>query len=239
LKTKKSSPKNSKKWAKSKKRESKKTGSKKTKIKIRKIKNVKNLKNLKKKKELKVEKELTPEKIEKKEASIEEKKEVQTILADACSRQLLIDLGGENTLEVIKCYPYNVSDEEIARKLKAKISDIRSTLNKLHGAGIVLYNRKKDNDTGWYSYSWTLNKKKMFDWISGIKRNKESTLDDGIERYWCRKCGSSSVVEFTCAATTSFKCPICNKDLEFLEREENEKLFGNFISSEMKRRGTL
>lgn len=236
LKTKKSSPKNSRVRAKSKKRENKKSRNKKGKIKTH---NVKNLKNLKKKKELKVEKELTPEKIEKKEVSIEEKKEVQTILADACSRQLLIDLGGENTLEVIKCYPYNISDEEIARKLKAKISDIRSTLNKLHGAGIVLYNRKKDNDTGWYSYSWTLNKKKMFDWIGDIKRNKESTLDDGIERYWCKKCGAGSIVEFTCAATTSFKCPICNKDLEFLEREENEKLFGKYITSETKNRGTL
>ncbi len=230
MKKKKASPKNSKIRIKSKKKESKKSGIKKAKIKPL---------SLKKKKELKVEKELAPEKIEKKEVSNEEKKEVSNILADACSRQLLIDLGGENTLEVIKGYPYNISDEEIARKLKAKISDIRSTLNKLHGAGIVGYNRKKDNDTGWYSYSWSLNKKKMFDWINEIKRTKESALDDGIERYWCRKCGSNSIVEFTSATNTSFKCPLCNKDLEFLEREENEKMFGSFISGEIKKRGTL
>ncbi len=165
-----------------------------------------------------------------------ERKEVLNLFSDAYARQVMISLGGENALEIIRTYPCGQSDEELSKKLKVKISDIRSTLNKMHGEGFVVYNRKRDSQTGWYSYSWSINKRSIVNWAEKITKEKNDIFNPSIEKYYCKKCGVDSLVGFVTAAENEFKCSCCNKALEFLEKRKTDDLFVKIMPEQIKRR---
>lgn len=149
-----------------------------------------------------------------------EMENLSKILSEPFARQLLIELAGENALEIVRNFYGNQSDEELAKKLKIKISDVRATLNKLHSEGLVNYSRDKDNETGWYSYSWSLNKEKIENWVSITLREKNDLSKYAIDHYFCPTCRSDSVVSFDIATESQFKCQRCGKDLEFLDEQK-------------------
>lgn len=172
------------------------------------------------KKDVKVEKKVDAPL--KKETTFDIKK-VTAILADAQIRQNLIELGGENALSIIRNFYGNFSDDDLAKKLKLKISDVRATLNKLHNEGLVNYIREKDNETGWYSYSWSLNLPRIEKWAdSQIKRMGTNANTD---YYFCASCGAASVTNFESAVNWDFKCERCSKPLEYIEESKISELY--------------
>lgn len=155
----------------------------------------------------------------------EEMQKINELLARPVVRQTLVEVGGENALAIIKNFNKALSDEEIAKRLKIKISDVRAALNILHNEGIVKYERYKDNETGWYSYSWYLNKEKIFQWVEEkTKKFGSVTTNSSGEYYICPFCGVSTIVGFETAMDRGFKCDICGKQLEFLNEELMQKL---------------
>ncbi|MCX8194554.1 MAG: hypothetical protein N3G22_00375 [Candidatus Micrarchaeota archaeon] len=88
-------------------------------------------------------------------------------LACAKTRQWLIEMGGENTIAIIKEFDMDMSDEEIAKKTGIRASDVRVVLNRLHGCGLFSYTRVRDRDSGWYSYIWKLNEEKLRQVVEG------------------------------------------------------------------------
>ncbi|MEW6749220.1 MAG: hypothetical protein AB1295_05940 [Candidatus Micrarchaeota archaeon] len=146
------------------------------------------------------------------------------VLGDASIRQNLIEIGGENALAIVRNFYGNCSDEELAKKLKIKISDVRATLNKLHNEGLVNYIREKDSETGWYSYSWSLNHGRMEKWAS-IQLNGVNPHANGIDYYFCPSCGASSVTNFESATDINFRCESCNRMLEFLDEKKMLQLY--------------
>lgn len=153
-------------------------------------------------------------------------KKVGRILGDSNVRQDLIEVGGENALAIIRNFCGNHSDEELAKSLKIKISDVRATLNKLHNEGLVNYIREKDSETGWYSYSWSLNHVRMERWASShTVRPGAISGEGGGEFYFCPACGASSVTNFESAATVDFRCERCNRLLEFIDEKKMTELF--------------
>ncbi len=166
-------------------------------------------------------------KIEKPVVSDEEKKFtklVSSILSDSEVRQSLIDMGGENALAIVKNFYGNHSDDDLAKKLKIKISDVRATLNKLHNEGLVNYIREKDSETGWYSYSWTLNHQRMEMWAER-QLNKGAVLEGGVEYYFCPSCGASSITNFESASNTQFRCGNCERLLEYADEKRMTELY--------------
>jgi transcription factor E len=156
------------------------------------------------------------------------RKQVTTILGDAAVRQMLIDIGGENALAIIRNFYSNHSDEELAKKLKIKISDVRATLNKLHNEGLVNYMREKDSETGWYSYSWSLNQERMQKWADTTTDKLHSICDgNGGEYYFCPSCGMSSIIDFESASNWEFRCERCNRMLEFIDETKMSELMEN------------
>jgi transcription factor E len=153
---------------------------------------------------------------------------IKGILSQAFARQVLVSLAGENSLEIIKSFDTNLSDEEISKRLKLKISDVRATLNKLHGEGLVSYFRDKNSETGWYSYTWMANGNKIDEWVSArVSERKLSANIESDDHYFCPACGINSVHGFEIATSMEFKCHICSKNLEFLDEEKrNELVFG-------------
>lgn len=152
--------------------------------------------------------------------------ELLTLLGDPKVRQLLIDAGGEHTLEIVRAFSKELSDDDLAKKLKIKISDVRATLNKLHNIGVVQYNRYKDAETGWFSYFWSLNMEKTKGWVDEqMVRDSAPSDISSSEYYYCPKCGTESVYEFAAASDYSFRCPLCNRALEFVDEDAAKDLF--------------
>ncbi|MFH0885395.1 MAG: hypothetical protein V1861_06830 [Candidatus Micrarchaeota archaeon] len=151
---------------------------------------------------------------------------VGRILGDSNVRQDLIEIGGENALAIVRNFYGNHSDEELAKKLKIKISDVRATLNKLHNEGLVNYIREKDSETGWYSYSWSLNHERMERWATTHTAKLNAvTSESGVEYYFCPTCGTSSITNFESAANVDFRCDRCNRLLEFIDEKKMAGLF--------------
>lgn len=90
----------------------------------------------------------------------------QAVLTSATARQQLIELGGENTIDIIREFDSDMSDEELARKTGIKASDVRVVLNRLHSCGLFSYTRVRDRDSGWYSYIWKMSEGKLRDFIN-------------------------------------------------------------------------
>ncbi len=159
-----------------------------------------------------------------KQVSPEQKAEIEhihRILSDAYVRQMLIEIGGENALEIVRHFYGSHSDEELAKSLQLRISDVRATLNRLHSKGLVQYAREKDSETGWYSYSWSLNKPRIVKWVSETAGKVASggAGGDGNQYYFCPSCGLGSIMDFGAATDSEFRCSKCNKSLEFIEEE--------------------
>ncbi|MCI0504448.1 hypothetical protein L0Y65_07135 [Candidatus Micrarchaeota archaeon] len=153
-------------------------------------------------------------------------RQVGKILGDSNVRQDLIEIGGENALAIVRNFYGNHSDEELAKRLKIKISDVRATLNKLHNEGLVNYIREKDSETGWYSYSWSLNQSRMEKWAtSHTARPGAISNESGQEFYFCPTCGASSITNFESAANIEFRCERCNRLLEFIDDKKMNELF--------------
>ena len=145
------------------------------------------------------------------------------VLGDSTVRQNLIGIGGENALAIVRSFYGNQSDEDLAKKLKIKISDVRATLNKLHNEGLVNYIREKDSETGWYSYSWSLNHDRIEKWAtSQVLRLGPS--GGSQEFYFCPACGASSITSFETAAGSDFRCERCNRLLEFIDEKRLAEL---------------
>lgn len=152
--------------------------------------------------------------------------EVSRILSEAYTRHIIIEAAGEHALEIVRRFSNNSSDEDISKKLKIKISDVRAALNKLHSLGIVEYSRQKNSETGWFHYFWYLNVDKMNNWINA-KIEEESHANDFKEgeHYFCPRCGGASIYEFASATDLGFRCPTCTTSLEFLSEEKSKELF--------------
>ena len=115
-----------------------------------------------------------------------------------------------------------MKDEEIAEKLGVKVSDVRVALNKLANLGIVYYKRRRDKETGWFYYEWSVDAQKFKSWID---REFNKKYDDLIRRvqeeeiYYCPSCGISQTFSFDEAADLTFKCPNCGENLDILDEE--------------------
>ena len=89
------------------------------------------------------------------------------VLASAEARQKLIEVGGENTIDIIREFDRDMSDEELARKTGVKTSEVRVVLNRLHSCGLFTYTRVRDRDSGWYSYIWKMSEGRLKDFADG------------------------------------------------------------------------
>lgn len=139
------------------------------------------------------------------------------VLANAAARQKLIEMGGENTIDVIREFDRDMSDEELAKRTGIKPSEVRVVLNRLHNRGVFAYTRVRDRDSGWYSYIWRMDEVRLRDVGCGGNAQGEATFVRGKEGYHCPQCGAGQVVEFADAVDMQFKCNGCGNNLEYVD----------------------
>ena len=85
---------------------------------------------------------------------------------------ILVDIVGEQGLPLIHelLGKDNISEFDLATKLKIDIKIIRKLLYILYNHNLVSFTRKKDKQKGWYIYYWTLIPENVR--FNYIKRNK-------------------------------------------------------------------
>ncbi len=157
------------------------------------------------------------------------------LLNDKDVKQFIIDVLGEEGLDVVKCLTgREVTDERIAEETGFKLNIVRKMLYKLYDYRLASYVRTKDKEIGWYIYTWKLDLSKISDIL---KQRKVKMLDELTGRlefetsnvfFTCRN--DNAKVPFTVASENSFKCPHCNEIMDYadnrsvvssLEREIN------------------
>ncbi len=140
-----------------------------------------------------------------------------SLLRKKKTREKLMCFVSDNAVKVLLHLAKTTDDEEIAKNLRCKVSEVRATLNKLHEIGLVNYVRSKNPVTGWYSYSWTVNLDKFREWLDEDDRKWIELINDEKEYYACPKCGLNAVFEFSKAFEHGFKCPFCNETLDLVD----------------------
>jgi len=138
-------------------------------------------------------------------------------------KTFLNNSGGSLAVPLILKYysSSGFSDEDAAKKLKLKVTEIRTALNRLHYKGIVEYIRKKNKNTGWYSYTWKINIKKILEYLIKDKEEEINKLKLEITKmqdycfFSCEKGCSEAVFEI--ASQYNFICPDCGKEMSSLD----------------------
>lgn len=137
-------------------------------------------------------------------------------------RRLLVRHNGEYAIEIIKLLEKYTQDEELAKVLGVKVSDVRAVLNRMYENGIVYYDREQDQESGWYYYHWNIDEKKFVEWVED-KLVKEAERFKNLlyqkEYYYCPSCGIEEMTAFEEAMDLQFRCKKCGTNLELLEEE--------------------
>ncbi|MCX6798579.1 MAG: hypothetical protein NTW59_00600 [Candidatus Diapherotrites archaeon] len=121
----------------------------------------------------------------------------------------------------------SVTDEELAKKLKVKVTEVRTILNRLHYAGIACYKKTKNRKTGWYSYTWAIKPRRVIELLLEEqakeieKLESKQRFEKDYTFFICKdRC---STFPFEIAAEYQFKCPACGKTMDLADNEKMAK----------------
>ena len=143
----------------------------------------------------------------------------------------LRNVGGEAAIGVTTICEKkkkHVTDEELAKKMKLKVTEIRTVLNRLHYRGIACYKKTKNKKNGWYNYTWEIKTKRIVELI--LEEQKENiekleTKQDFGKNYSFFSCKNTcDIAPFEIAAEYQFKCPECGETMnsfDYSKRLEN------------------
>jgi len=140
--------------------------------------------------------------------------------------KLLEEVVGHDGVLVLKACDLKkgITDEGIKRKTGLSLPKIRSQLNQLHYRGLIRYNREKNQDTNWYTYTWFANNDKIHEVISSEWANYLEKLEKQLDYesnyifYVCKKgCGK---LPFELASEYDFKCPDCGGELKNIDNKK-------------------
>ena len=147
-------------------------------------------------------------------------------------RDYLQRVGGDNAIEVMRLMVEHgnaVTDEEIAQEMGVKVTVVRAVFNRLNFWGIIDYDKTRDEETGWYTYTWHIVPEKIKEAVEKELQEREEELRkkrEELDQFMFFVCPEGHTREpFEVAAEYSFKCPICGKDLVPLDADaEKEKI---------------
>lgn len=117
-----------------------------------------------------------------------------------------------------------VSDEFIAKKIKLRVTETRTILNRLHYRGIADYGKKKNPKTGWYYYTWKIKPGRIIEIITEMQKEevekleKKKELESTYEYYACQK--NCYPQPFEIAAEYQFKCQMCGGIMNKLQTDK-------------------
>lgn len=131
-------------------------------------------------------------------------------------KNFLETVGGAEAVNLTKICENKrtrVTDEELSKKMKMKVTEVRTILNRLHYRGIACYEKSRNQKTGWYNYTWEIRKDKIAELIveqqgeeiEKLTQKRDLGADDSL--FDCINCDERS--PFAVAVESNFVCPSC------------------------------
>ena len=141
--------------------------------------------------------------------------------------EILVKILGEDGLPLVHelIGKENVSEFDLAKRIKKDIKVVRKLLYLLYNYNLVGFTRKKDKQKGWYIYYWTL-------LPESIKFNYYKMKKELLDRYQQQLDNEQDELFFVCpndcvrlnfdqAMEFEFHCPECG---ELINQDEGEKV---------------
>lgn len=117
-----------------------------------------------------------------------------------------------------------LTDEVIASKTLLKLNQVRKILYSLLDNQLAMYKKVKDENSGWYTYYWALNKEGV-EGLALLKRRQvlrklkeRLEFERGRNLYRCPQC-EGVLLSFEEAVETYFRCPSCGQQLITYDNE--------------------
>ncbi len=161
-------------------------------------------------------------------------------------QEFLRGVGGDPAIGVATIYERKgkrVTDEELAKKMKMKVTEVRTVLNRLHYRGIACYKKTKNKRNGWYNYTWEIKKKRIADLILESQKETIEKLEakqafgQNYSFFSCRN--NCDVLLFEIAAEYQFKCPECGETMNSFDYSQKLRSINSQIEELKKEVGTL
>jgi len=131
--------------------------------------------------------------------------------------------GGMGAYKVMRSIGTGKTDEEISKKTKLKVNEIRASLNKLHYLGIINYSKIKAKKSNWYTYTWFLQKERVQELLKERYSDELEEIEKKLDmhsNYVFFNCGNGcDHLPFELAFEYNFKCPECGT----IMKEKNTK----------------
>jgi len=165
------------------------------------------------------------------------KEEIYAILDNPLVQQVLLeilddDINGFDVLMVLIDL-VEATDDEISRHLNLKLNTVRKLLYKLYDARLVNYDREKDEETNWYTYTW----KPALDKLPGVVKRKAQNMLKRLKEqlvveednmfFYCPKCEIKYIFEE--AMDYGFRCPQCGGILKEYNNKRDIKILKDQI----------
>ena len=141
------------------------------------------------------------------------------------------NVGGRKGRGIVDAIGEGATDEHIEKKTKYKMTEIRSLLNRLQNAGVVEYSRVKNMQSGWFTYTWRVNRTRATaNYMLQLRKKYGELLRaretlEGAQVYKCPK--GCAKIPFEEAMEAAFRCPKCEGKMRSvdssIERRELEK----------------
>jgi transcription initiation factor TFIIE subunit alpha len=128
--------------------------------------------------------------------------------------EILYEMIGNEGIKIINSLYRPSTDLQIHGKTRIPITRIRTTLNAMHKFDIVSYNSTRDEEKGWFKYTWVLKKDHIDSSVSHylmakMMRLKREFLE--ITQVDFFKCENGCMrIPFTEAYDRNFRCAKCN-----------------------------
>lgn len=137
---------------------------------------------------------------------------------DELISKVLYEMVGNEGIRVINSLTKPATDLQIQEKTQIPITKVRTTLNALHKYDIVAYNSSRDENKGWFKYTWELKDGSIESSIRSYLSSKLMQLKgdfqeiNQIDFFKCEN--NCERLSFTDSYDANFRCSRCNAVLK-------------------------
>ncbi len=146
---------------------------------------------------------------------------------DTLISEVLYEMVGNEGIRVINSLAKPCTDLQIHDKTQIPITRIRTTLNILHKHNIVSYCSSRDEDKGWFKYTWEIKSESVENSVKTFLASKLMKLKgefQEIDQAEFFKCENGCVrIVFTEAYDSNFRCDACNGILKPIDSAVESK----------------
>lgn len=152
--------------------------------------------------------------------------EINNVLKNPYALEYLAELGGAQSIDVVSILAKSgeLDEFKLSETLSQDIKAVRKVLYRLHNEKVVSFKRKKDQETGWTVYIWKLELERFVDIlqkrrVEALVELEEKLMFEKKNQFF--KCvNGCSRMPFDKAFELEFKCPECNKQLNFIDNSK-------------------